>query len=178
MKNIAIEILGEEDIEQCRELCGELMAFQKSKAFMKPERFDGMNFDTRMKKSWESALEKHAAIAKDGAIPVGYVFSTVESAEGMKNSSFRLLPDTAGYPERIGCLSNLYIRDGYRGSGLGSRLFDISMEWLESFPYMELIYIFISNGNGEAMDFYLKHGFSYSHDVLGGFIQAVSKRVK
>jgi len=28
------------------------------------------------------------------------------------------------------------------------------------------------------MDFYLKHGFSYSHDVLGGFIQAVSKRVK
>ena len=178
MKNITIEILGEEDIEQCRELCGELMAFQKSKAFMKPERFDGMNFDTRMKKSWESALEKHAAIAKDGAIPVGYVFSTVESAEGMKNSSFRLLPDTAGFPERIGCLSNLYIRDGYRGSGLGSRLFDISMKWLESFSYMELIYIFISNGNDEAMDFYLKHGFSYSHDVLGGFITAVSKRVK
>ena len=174
MKNITIKILGEEDIEQCREL----MVFQKSKAFIEPERFDGMNFDTRMKKSWESALEKHIAIAKDGDIPVGYVFSTVESAEGMKNSSFRLLPDTAGYPERIGCLSNLYIRDGYRGSGLGSRLFDISMEWLESFPDMELIYIFISNGNDEAMDFYLKHGFSYSHDVLGGFITAVSRRVK
>ncbi len=110
MKNITIEILGEKDIEQCRELCDGLMAFQKSKAFMEPERFDGMNFDTRMKKSWESALEKHAAIAKDGALPVGYVFSTVESAEGMKNSSFRLLPDTAGFPERIGCLSNLYIR--------------------------------------------------------------------
>ena len=178
MKNITIDIVRDGNIEQCRDLCNELMAFQKSKAFMEPERFDGMNFDTRMKKSWKSALEKHAAIAKDAAIPVGYVFSTVESAEGMKNSSFRLLPDTAGFPERIGCLSNLYIRDGYRGSGLGSRLFDISMEWLESFPYMELIYIFISNGNGEAMDFYLKHGFSYSHDVLGGFIQAVSKRVK
>lgn len=43
MKNITIEILGEEDIEQCRELCDELMAFQKSKAFLEPERFDGMN---------------------------------------------------------------------------------------------------------------------------------------
>lgn len=178
MENITIEILEEKEIEQCRDLCDELMGFRKSKAFMEPERFDGMNFDTRMKKSWESALEKHAAIAKDGAVPVGYVFSTVESAEGMKNSSFKLLLDTAGFPERIGCLSNLYIRDGYRGSGLGSRLFDISMEWLESFPDMELIYIFISNGNDEAMDFYLKHGFSYSHDVLGGFITAVSKKVK
>lgn len=42
---------------------------------------------------------------------------------------------------------------------------------------MELICIFISNGNDGTMDFYLKHGFSYSHEVLGGFIQAVRKRV-
>ena len=45
-KNITIEILREEDIGQCRELCNELMAFQQSIATITPEWFDGMTFDT------------------------------------------------------------------------------------------------------------------------------------
>ncbi len=175
MRTLTFEELRGADIEQCRELCDELMAFQKSKAFMEPERFDAMNFDTRMKKSYESALEKHVVVAKDGGIPVGYVFSTVESAEGMRNSPFKLLPPEGAFPDRIGCLSNLYLKEGYRGGGLGTKLFDVSMEWLESFPDVDTIFIYISNGNDEAYDFYIKHGFSYSHDVLGGFIKAVVK---
>ena len=41
-----------------------------------------------------------------------------------------------------------------------------------------LIYIFISNGNDDACDFYIRHGFSYSHDVLGSFIKAVTSLPK
>ena len=52
------------------------------------------------------------------------------------------------------------------------------MKWFEGFRDVPLIYIFISNGNDDAYDFYIRHGFSYSHDVLGGFIKAVSKTVR
>jgi len=49
MKNTTIEIIQDGNIEQCRELCNELMIFQKSKAYYVPERFDAIDFKTRMK---------------------------------------------------------------------------------------------------------------------------------
>ena len=42
MKSITVEIVEDGNIEQCRELCNELMAFQKSKAVIAPEVFDLM----------------------------------------------------------------------------------------------------------------------------------------
>ena len=46
--NLTYEILHDEELESCRDICNELMTFQKSKAYITPERFDTMNFDTRM----------------------------------------------------------------------------------------------------------------------------------
>lgn len=74
MKNITIETITNGDIEQCRDLCNELMAFQKSKAFIAPEKFDLMTFDTRMKKSYESSMASQVVVIKDDGFPVGYVF--------------------------------------------------------------------------------------------------------
>lgn len=71
---MTIEIIKNDDIGLCRDLCNELMAFQKSKAVIAPESFDNMNFDTRMLKSYENALEKQVILAKDKDVPVGYVF--------------------------------------------------------------------------------------------------------
>ncbi|CUU48826.1 hypothetical protein [Clostridium beijerinckii] len=65
MENITIEIVRDGNIEQCRELCNELMAFQKSKATIEPERFDAMTFETRMKKSYENSLESQIIVVKD-----------------------------------------------------------------------------------------------------------------
>jgi GNAT superfamily N-acetyltransferase len=178
MKGITIEIVQDGNIEQCRELCDELMAFQKSKARIEPLRFDAMNFDTRMRKSYDSALDKQVVLVKDDGVPVGYVFSTVDSLDSMRSSPFHLLPPRDDMPPKIGCLSNLYLREKYRGTGLGSTLFDMSMEWLDSFPDVPLIYVFISNGNDDAYRFYTKHGFAYSHDVMGGFIKAVCRERK
>jgi hypothetical protein len=51
----------------------------------------------------------------------------------------------------------------------------MSMEWLESFKDVDLVFIYVSNGNDAALHFYLSRGFTFSHDVFGGFIKAVYK---
>ena len=189
MKNLTIEVVRDGNIEQCRDLCNELMAFQKSQAVMLPEIFDAMNFDTRMKKSYEDAKIKHLAVVKDQSTPVGYVFSTVEECSrgpvvypewlppDNRDGSLGFYPDWENLPAEAGCLNNLYFRDAYRGMGLGSQLIDISMEWFRSLGSIDLVFTYISNGNDAAMNFYLKHGFVYSHDVFGGFIKAAYRRL-
>ena len=186
MPNITFEVLSGDAIEQCRELCNELMAFQKSKATRCPENFNSMNFDTRMKKSHECALESQTVVVKDNGVPVGYVFSTIDLVDAGDKAAFPdwapasenslgFYPDWVKVPQKIGCLSNLYLRDQYRSMGLGSKLFQMTMEWLESFADVNLIFVYISNGNEDALQFYLNHGFTFSHNVFGGFITAAYK---
>jgi len=186
MQNITIEIIKDRNIEQCRELCNELMALQKSKAYIQPEQFNSMNFETRMKKSYESALRSQVIIVKDNGVPVGYVFSTIDNISvadrdiypdwaSVGESSMGFYPDWVTLPQKIGCLNNLYLRSEYRCSGLGSKLFDMTMEWLESFPDVDLTFVYVSNGNDGALRFYLNHGFTLSHDVFNGFIKAAYK---
>lgn len=189
MQDISIEIIQDGNIELCRGLCDELMSFQKSKAVIQPEVFDLMSFDTRMKKSYEGALRSQVALARSCGVPAGYVFSTIDEVTAADRTVYPnwapavengvgFYPDWVSLPQRIGCLSNLYLRDEHRGSGLGSKLFDITMEWLESFSDVNLIFVYISNGNDQALQFYLNHGFTFSHDVFGGFIQAAYKQKK
>jgi GNAT superfamily N-acetyltransferase len=190
MSTITIEVATDGNIEPCRVLCDELMAFQQSKAVMAPELFDMMNFDTRMRRSYDHALHTHVLIVKDDDVPVGYAFSSVSNVEqedlGIpawapnqeQEGSKGFYPDWIETPQRIGFLSNLYLRDGYRSMGLGSKLFNMSMTWLESFSDVDLLFIYVSNGNEEALDFYLKQGFTYSHDVFGGFIKAVYRKLE
>ncbi|TVY10279.1 GNAT family N-acetyltransferase [Paenibacillus cremeus] len=187
LPNITIEVVTDGNIEQCRELCNELMAFQKSMATMAPEAFDTMNFDTRMKRSYENALESQVIVVKDNGDPVGYVFSTIDRIDPSKRAFpawapvegksdvLGFYPDWEQIPSKMGCLNNLYLREPYRDLGLGSKLFQMSMDWLESFADVEVIFIYVSNGNDAALQFYLQKGFTFSHDVFGGFIKAVYK---
>ena len=189
MKNIVVEVVEDGNIEQCRELCNELMAFQKSRAVIAPEVFDLMNFDTRMKKSYESALASQVIVVKDSGVPVGYGFSTLEKVEAGgalpawapvddTRKSLGFYPEWDNLPEKAGCLSNIYFRAEYRGMGLGTKLFGMAMEWFKGFPDINLVFIYISNGNDAALDFYLKQGCTFSHDVFGGFIKAVYKYIR
>ena len=187
MEQLTFELVQGEGIEQCRALCDELMAYQKTKAHIAPEIFDLMNFDTRMKKSYLAAPQSHVVVAKADSVPVGYVFSTAERITPEDRDAFPawapraphcigFYPDWVPLPQKLGCLSNLYVREAYRGQGLGCKLFDMGMAWLDSLPDVALTFVFISNGNGAALDFYLRHGFAYSHDVFGGFILAAYKQ--
>jgi len=44
------------------------------------------------------------------------------------------------------------------------------MDWLNSFEKIKDIFIFVSNGNGNALSFRLNKGFMESHKILEGFI--------
>jgi GNAT superfamily N-acetyltransferase len=87
-------------------------------------------------------------------------------------NSIGFYPDNIKLPQKIGCLNNLYIKEEYRGLKIGNQLFAKAMEWFRGFKDVRLLFVYISNGNDAALDFYLKRGFTYSHDVFGRFIKA------
>lgn len=173
--NFKYEIISEAEIECCRELCNELMIFQNSKAHIQPELFDNMNFDTRMIPSVKKALHNYIVVVKDENQIVGYVYSNISPKETYSNEFATFFDLSSVTRENVGCLSQFYIREGYRQYGIGSKLFTMSMEWLQQFDEIEDYFIFVSNGNDDALEFYKRKGFSISHDILDGFITVLRK---
>ncbi|WP_264737981.1 GNAT family N-acetyltransferase [Cytobacillus firmus] len=173
--NLKYEVITEDKISLCRDLCNELMAFQKSKAYITPERFDSMNFETRMIPSVKSAIHNYIVIVKNDEEIVGYVYSNVSPKEAYSNDFATFFDLTSVGKDNVGCLSQFYIKDGYRQFGIGSALFNISMEWLSQFKDVEDYFIYVSNGNTEALEFYTRKGFTVSHDILEGFITVLRK---
>lgn len=174
--SISYEVVPEENIGCIRELCNELMVYQKSKAHIHPEWFDNMCFETRVLPSVRSAKANYTVIARDerGEI-VGYAYSNISPKVTYSGGFATLEPvdffDFASVKgEDVGCLSQFFIKEDYRSRGIGSVLFDKSMEWLGSFESIEDVFIFVSNGNDNAMKFYLGKGFKTSHRILDGFI--------
>lgn len=173
--NLTYEIVSDNDIAVCRDICNELMGFQKSKATITPELFDGMNFETRLVPSLEKAIHNYTVIVKDGDRIVGYVYSNVSPKEAYSNefATFFDLSSVSG--DLVGCLSQFYIKEEYRQYGIGSKLFHMSMDWLNQFEEVKDYFIFVSNGNENGLDFYKRKGFIVSHDILDGFITVLRK---
>jgi GNAT superfamily N-acetyltransferase len=174
--NLTYEIISDDQIEYCRDLCNELMAFQKSKATITPERFDSMNFETRLLPSVKSAIHNHTVIVKDGDKAVAYVYSNISPKEAYSNDFATFFDLDSVSKENVGCLSQFYIKDEYRKYGIGSKLFDMSMEWLKQFEDVEDYFIFVSNGNDNALEFYKRKGFKVSHEILDGFITVLRNK--
>ncbi|AOT70353.1 GNAT family N-acetyltransferase [Geosporobacter ferrireducens] len=173
--SIHYEVISDESIFCIKDLCNELMAYQKSKAHIHPEWFDNMCFETRMLPSIKSAQANLIIIAKDDNEIVGYAYSNIcpkETYSGgfatLKPVNFFDFDSVKG--DDVGCLSQFYIKEGYRKTGIGSVLFEKSMDWLKSFKFINDLFIFVSNGNGDALKFYQSKGFKTSHQILNGFI--------
>lgn len=167
---LTYEVIPEEKIEDCRDLCNDLMAFQKSKAYITPDLFDNMNFDTRLLPSLKSAKHNYTVAVKDNDKFVGYVYSNISPKEAYSNDFATFFDLNSVRGKDVGCLSQFYIKEGYRKYGVGSVLFNMSMKWLKQFDDVEDYFIFVSNGNDNALEFYQRKGFSVSHDILDGFI--------
>lgn len=174
--NLQYEVIPEEKIEYCRDLCNELMAFQKSKSYITPELFDNMNFDTRMIPSLKSAIHNYIVVVKDEDNIVGYVYSNISPKETYSNDFATFFDLSSVSKKNVGCLSQFYIKEGYRQYGVGSTLFNMSMKWLKQFDDIEDYFIFVSNGNEDALEFYKRKGFSVSHDILDGFITVLRNK--
>lgn len=173
--SIRYEVISENDIFLIKDLCNELMAFQKSKAHIHPEWFDNMSFETRVIPSLKGAKANYIIIARDAENIVGYAYSNI-SAKKTYSGGFATLEPVDFFDfnsvegDDVGCLSQFYIKEAYRNTGIGSILFEKSMEWLNSYNEIDDIFIFVSNGNDNALKFYEDKGFKISHEILGGFI--------
>ncbi|MFC6037824.1 GNAT family N-acetyltransferase [Paenisporosarcina macmurdoensis] len=174
--NIQYEVITDEKIECCRDMCNELMAFQKSKSHIKPELFDNMNFDTRMIPSIKNALNNYTVVVKDDEEIVGYVYSNISPKETYSSDFATFFDMSSVSKNNVGCLSQFYIKEDYRQYGIGSKLFTMSMEWLEQFEDVDDYFIFVSNGNDSALEFYKRKGFLESHDILDGFITVLRNK--
>ncbi|MFX3675245.1 MAG: GNAT family N-acetyltransferase [Paenisporosarcina sp.] len=168
--NLNYEIIPAEKIECCRDICNDLIAFQKSKAYIKPELFDNMNFDTRMIPSVKSAIYNYIVVVKDEDKIVGYVYSNISPKETYSSEFATFFDLSSVSRNNVGCLSQFYISEEYRQYGIGSKLFNMSMDWLKQFDDIDDYFIFVSNGNDNALEFYIRKGFSVSHEILDGFI--------
>ncbi|OIK08431.1 GNAT family N-acetyltransferase [Bacillus sp. MUM 116] len=174
--SILYENISEDKISCMKDLCNELMVFQKSKSYIHTELFDGMNFETRMLPSVKSAKANHFVIAKDGDEIVGYVYSNISAKETYSNDFATFFDLDSVKNDDVGCLSQFYLKEGYRNMGIGSVLFKKSMDWLHSFPSITDLFIFVSNGNENALKFYQSKGFKFSHQILDGFIIVLRNR--
>lgn len=174
--NIKYEIIPNEKVEYCRYLCNELMIFQKSKAEIKPELFDSMNFDTRMVPSMKSSIYNYIVVVKDNDKIVGYVYSNIASKETYSNEFATFFDLSSVSRNNVGCLSQFYIKEKYRQKGIGSVLFDMSIKWLNQFDEVEDYFVFVSNGNSDALEFYKQKGFTFSHEILDGFITVLRNK--
>jgi GNAT superfamily N-acetyltransferase len=171
---IRYEVLKEQDASEIKDLCNGLMAYQKSKSSIHPEFFDAMCFETRLLPALKSAEVNFIIAAMDENQFVGYAYSNIASKRiytndfaTLKCESFFDFDSVQG--ENVGCLSQFYIKDGYRSKGIGSVLFERSMDWLKAQNVNDL-FIFVSNGNRQALKFYLDKGFYFSHEIMDGFI--------
>lgn len=168
--SIHYEVISGDNIQCIKDLCNELMAYQKAKAHIHPELFDGMCFETRLIPSVEKAKDNYIVIAKDDAEIIGYVYSNVSPKEAYSNEFATFFDLDSVKTADVGCLSQFFIKENYRNTGVGTVLFQKSMEWLSSFPSIKDLFIFVSNGNDSALKFYLGKGFRISHQILDGFI--------
>lgn len=65
--------------------------------------------------------------------------------------------------ERTGYISNLYIKEGHRGNGIGKKLTQILIDWFKSKDVVALTLELYESNKG-ALDFYRKFGFK-DHSV-------------
>lgn len=173
--SINYEVISEDDIFCIKDLCNDLMAYQKSKAYIHPEFFDDMCFETRVVPSVKSAKANYIVTAKDDNEIIAYAYSTISPKETYSGGFATLQCDAffdfdSVKSDDVGCLSQFFIKEGYRNMGIGSVLFEKSMNWLNTFESIKDLFIFVSNGNDNALRFYLGKGFKISHQILDGFI--------
>lgn len=179
--SIHYEVISDNNVHCMRDLCNELMAFQKSKAHIHPEWFDNMSFETRMIPSVKGAKANFIVAAMDEDEIVGYAYSNICPKDTYSGGFATLEPvdffDFASVKgDDVGCLSQFYIRGDYRSKGIGTVLFERSMNWLNTFEEIQDLFIFVSNGNDNALKFYQAKGFQFSHEILDGFIIVLRNR--
>jgi ribosomal protein S18 acetylase RimI-like enzyme len=175
-------------IEQCRNLCNALMQLQAERSNKHTKVLRSMNFETRLKPSFENAEKRFLYMAHDDIKPIGYIFcEACTVTEEIKNmvpdwakdyydGTNGLFPPDLPTPVMTAHLNNLYVLPEYQGLQIGKILTDNGIKWMRSVPDVHYLFVHVSNGN-TAGAFYEKYGFHFSHDVFQGMIDAYVQKL-
>lgn len=113
------------------------------------EKFRNFTFETRKNKFInDSSLKVRIDLIKDigKGIYIGYCISTVDKA-------------------LVGEIDSLFIEKEYRKFGLGDKLMENALEWLESHQVITKI-IGVAEGNEGVLEFYKRYGFYKRRIIL------------
>ena len=91
-------------------------------------------------------------IAERQAVSIGAVWAQL----------IEKIPNPVAEPEYYVYLTNFYVREEYRGEGIGSRLLSAVLEWSKN-QNAEKVILWPTEG---SKTFYLRHGFSFAGDVM------------
>lgn len=112
-----------------------------------------LNYESFARENIESEEATYFVAIEDNKI-VGYVLVKIDE-----------YPPIYLY-EKHGAIYDLFVKSTCRGRGIGSRLLDKAIEWL-NYKGLERIELNIVSQNGKAYSFYLKHGFrDYMHRLF------------
>jgi GNAT superfamily N-acetyltransferase len=107
------------------------------------DHFKDLDFDTRMQpvisKGGKGALLVILAFNDDRKENIGYCVATVDS-------------------DLIAEIDSIFVIEMYRNEGIGGKMFDATIKWLDTFPVKKTI-LSVTFGNEDAPRFYERHGF-------------------
>jgi GNAT superfamily N-acetyltransferase len=91
-------------------------------------------------------------IAESEAIALGAVWAQL----------MEKIPNPIAEPECYVYLTNFYVREEYRGEGIGSRLLAAVLEWSKS-KNAQMVILWPTE---QSKPFYLRHGFKFAEDQI------------
>ena len=141
MTDILYRTTGEQDLDIVAPLWEKLVLHHRDRSVHFKKKFDGLAWETRRRELLKKAAggTMRVDLAYDGKKLVGYCVSTVISA-------------------KRGEIDSVYIEDGYRDRGIGTRFMEAAMVWLHE-QGAEKWEIGVAAGNEEVLPFYARFGF-------------------
>ena len=118
----------------CKTLCNKLMKHQASVAVKYSELLSKMNFENRLKETFDKAQCKKLIVAYYNKKPIGYIYGEIFEVTESNIGTFKpfanqvsdedangygLIPPTLKLPAYIAELVNLYVEPEYRSEHVG-----------------------------------------------------------
>ena len=151
------KVTKKEDVEVLRPLVDQLFKLQAERADKKWKQIlSSMTIESRLLPDFEAEVFPYAdtqlIMVKDEDINryVGFAYSAMGR-------------------DQKGNLKLFYLEDAYRGKGVGSKLFEDAMAFIEAHQPEEIL-IYVSNGNEQGLNFYTSKGFRYKSMFMDGMV--------
>jgi ribosomal protein S18 acetylase RimI-like enzyme len=138
MRDFNIIIGSKELLDRVRPLWEELNAFHVGIGNAFSGDLSQRSFDTRKGELIKSASKMHVVIASKES-DVGYCICTISN-------------------DSIGEIDSLYVKQDHRSEGLGRRMVEAALQWLNENSVRKKVVV-VLEGNAEALAFYRSLGF-------------------